>query len=64
MLSSAALAFLQLLDVRIAKRTGEECRVAIRNQVEGTTGLKVRAVNVLVSDVYFPEDNGDAGGDA
>ena len=34
----------------------EACRTAVTEQVEGTTGLKVRAVNVLVTDVVFPED--------
>lgn len=34
----------------------EACRKAVTEQVEGTTGLKVRAVNVLVTDVFFPED--------
>ena len=30
--------------------------MCIRDRVEGTTGLKVRAVNVLVNDVSFPEE--------
>ena len=34
----------------------EICRKAVTEQVEGTTGLKVRAVNVLVTDVIFPEE--------
>jgi uncharacterized alkaline shock family protein YloU len=34
----------------------EACRKAVTEQVEGTTGLKVRAVNVLVNDVAFPEE--------
>ncbi len=34
----------------------EACRTAVTEQVEGTTGLKVRAVNVLVTDVVFPEE--------
>ena len=34
----------------------EACRKAVTEQVEGTTGLKVRAVNVLVTDVVFPEE--------
>lgn len=34
----------------------EACRTAVKQQVEATTGLKVRAVNVLVTDVVFPED--------
>ena len=45
-------------------QVAEACRAAIRGQVEGTTGLKVRAVNVLVSDVYFPEDSAESGDDA
>lgn len=40
----------------------EACRKAVTEQVEGTTGLKVRAVNVLVTDVVFPEEQ--AGSDA
>jgi uncharacterized alkaline shock family protein YloU len=34
----------------------ENCRKAVTEQVEGTTGLTVRAVNVLVTDVVFPEE--------
>jgi uncharacterized alkaline shock family protein YloU len=34
----------------------EACRTAVTEQVEGTTGLKVRAVNVLVTDVVLAED--------
>jgi len=34
----------------------EACRKAVTEQVEGTTGLKVRAVNVMVTDVVFPEE--------
>lgn len=37
----------------------EKCRVAIKDKVESMTGLKVRAVNVLVTDVQFPEDKSD-----
>ncbi len=39
----------------------EACRKAVTEQVESTTGLKVRAVNVLVTDVVFPEDPAGAG---
>ena len=39
----------------------EACRKAVTEQVESTTGLKVRAVNVLVTDVVFPEDQAGAG---
>lgn len=34
----------------------EACRKAVSAQVESTTGLPVRAVNVLVTDVVFPEE--------
>ena len=34
----------------------EACRKAVTEQVQATTGLKVRAVNVLVTDIVFPED--------
>jgi uncharacterized alkaline shock family protein YloU len=39
----------------------EACRKAVTEQVESTTGLKVRAVNVLVTDVVFPEEQAGAG---
>ncbi len=38
------------------------CRAAVKEQVEATTGLTVRAVNVLVTDVVFPEEQADAAG--
>ena len=38
----------------------EACRKAVSEQVEATTGLPVRAVNVLVTDVIFPEDQAGA----
>jgi uncharacterized alkaline shock family protein YloU len=34
----------------------ETCRQKVTEQVEATTGLPVRSVNVLVTDVVFPED--------
>ncbi len=40
----------------------EACRKAVTEQVQGTTGLTVRAVNVFVTDVVFPEEQ--AGSDA
>ncbi len=40
----------------------EAVRKAVTDQVAATTGLPVRAVNVLVTDVVFPEDQ--AGGSA
>jgi uncharacterized alkaline shock family protein YloU len=43
-------------------KIAEACRAAVTEQVEATTGLKVRTVNVLVNDVFFPEDQpGSAG---
>jgi len=39
----------------------EACRKAVSEQVEATTGLKVRAVNVLVTDVVFTEDETASG---
>jgi uncharacterized alkaline shock family protein YloU len=42
----------------------EACRKAVTEQVEGTTGLKVRAVNVLVTDVVFPDPEEQSGADA
>jgi uncharacterized alkaline shock family protein YloU len=38
----------------------EACRKAVSEQVEATSGLPVRAVNVLVTDVVFPEDQAGA----
>lgn len=36
-------------------QVGEACRAAVKQQVEVATGMKVRAVNVVVTDIYFPE---------
>ena len=40
----------------------EACRGKVKEQVEACTGLTVRTVNVLVSDVHFPEGPPDAPG--
>lgn len=40
----------------------EQCRKAISEQVEATTGLPVRAVNLVVNDIVFPEDQAGGGG--
>ena len=40
----------------------EACRKAVSEQVTATTGLPVRAVNVLVTDVVFPEDQAGGAG--
>jgi uncharacterized alkaline shock family protein YloU len=34
---------------------GEACRAAVKQQVEAATGMTVRAVNVVVTDIHFPE---------
>ncbi len=34
----------------------EQCRASVKEKVESTTGLTVRAVNVLVTDIDFPEE--------
>ena len=34
----------------------DKCREAVRTAVEGTTGMQVREVNVVVADVHFPDD--------
>jgi uncharacterized alkaline shock family protein YloU len=39
----------------------EACRKAVTEQVESTTGLDVRAVNVLVNDVVFVEEQAGSG---
>ncbi len=40
----------------------EACRKAVTEQVEATTGLRVRAVNVMVTDVVFPEEQAGSDG--
>ena len=40
----------------------EACRKAVSEQVTAATGLPVRAVNVLVTDVVFPEDQAGGAG--
>jgi len=51
------------IDVSMAVKYGahvptvaEQVRAKVKEAVEGTTGLTVRAVNVLVTDIVFPED--------
>ncbi len=50
------------IDISMAVKYGahvptvaEATRAAIKDKVESTTGLTVRAVNVLVTDIIFPE---------
>ena len=38
---------------------GEACRVAVHQQVEVATGMTVRAVNIVVTDIHFPEQAAD-----
>ncbi len=40
----------------------EVVRKAVADQVTATTGLPVRAVNVMVTDVVFPEDQSGSAG--
>lgn len=51
------------IDISMAVKYGahvptvaEASRTAVKEKVEGTTGLKVRAVNVLVTDIVFAEE--------
>jgi uncharacterized alkaline shock family protein YloU len=37
-------------------QVGEACRTAVKQKVEGVTGLTVRAVNIVVSDIDFAEE--------
>jgi len=39
----------------------EACRKAVSEQVEATTALPVRAVNIQVTDVVFPEEQAGTG---
>jgi len=41
---------------------GEACRAAVKRQVEAATGMTVRAVNVVVTDIFFPEPTPDNAG--
>ena len=43
-------------------KIAEACRAAVAEQIEASTGLKVRSVNVLVSDVVFPEEQAGSAG--
>jgi uncharacterized alkaline shock family protein YloU len=52
------------IDVSMAVKYGfhvpsvaEQSRAAVKEKVEATTGFAVRAVNVLVTDIVFPEEN-------
>ena len=43
-------------------KVADACRAAVKEQVEGSTGLTVRSINVVVSDIYFPEGPADTTG--
>jgi uncharacterized alkaline shock family protein YloU len=46
-------------------QVAQECRDRVRERVEAITGLSVKAINVVVSDIYFPEAApADQGGQA
>lgn len=50
---------------RSIPEVAQACRELVRARIEATTGLAVKAVNVVVSDIYFPEgasgaENGQA----
>ena len=40
---------------RSIPEVAQACRERVRDRIESTTGLAVKAVNVVVSDIYFPE---------
>jgi uncharacterized alkaline shock family protein YloU len=40
---------------RSIPEVAQECREKVRERVEAITGLTVKAINVVVSDIYFPE---------
>ena len=40
---------------RSIPEVAQACRERVRERIEATTGLAVKTVNVVVSDIYFPE---------
>ena len=40
---------------RSIPEVAQACREQVRTRIEATTGLAVKTVNVVVSDIYFPE---------
>ena len=40
---------------RSIPEVAQACRELVRERIESTTGLTVKAVNVVVGDIYFPE---------
>ena len=46
-------------------QVAQACRENVREKIEAITGLKVKSVNVVITDVNFPEgDSGAEGGQA
>jgi uncharacterized alkaline shock family protein YloU len=43
-------------------QVAQECREAVREQIESITGLKVKAINVVVADIHFPEGGAEPDG--
>lgn len=41
---------------RSIPEVAQACRELVRARIEATTGLAVKAINVVVSDIYFPEE--------
>ena len=42
---------------RSIPEVAQACRERVRDGIEATTGLTVKTVNVVVGDIYFPEDH-------
>jgi uncharacterized alkaline shock family protein YloU len=50
---------------RSIPQVAQECRDKVRERIEAITGLTVKSINVVVSDIYFPEAApADQGGQA
>jgi len=49
---------------RSIPEVAQACRERVRERIEATTGLAVKAINVVVSDIYFPEGTGTSGADS
>ncbi len=49
---------------RSIPEVAQACRERVRERIEATTGLAVKAINVVVNDIYFPEGNGTSGADS
>ena len=49
---------------RSIPEVAQACRERVRERIVATTGLAVKAINVVVSDIYFPEGTGTSGADS